>query len=66
MANEESKNENPENQTPAEEEQPVEGLTADQVAESQYDATEVWNKNKNSLFTLLGAKVIASIFRLAT
>ena len=54
MANEESKNENPENQTPAEEEQPVEGLTADQVAESQYDATEVWNKNKNSLFTLLG------------
>ena len=55
MANEESKNENPENQTPAEEEQPVEGLTADQVAESQYDATEVWNKNKNSLFTLLGA-----------
>ena len=33
MANEESKNENPENQTPAEEEQPVEGLTADQAAE---------------------------------
>ena len=55
MANEESKNENPENQTPAEEEQPVEGLTADQAAESSYDPTEVWNKNKNSLFTLLGA-----------
>ena len=49
MANEESKNENPENQTPAEEEQPVEGLTADQAADSQYDATEVWNKSKNSL-----------------
>ena len=55
MANEESKNENPENQTPPEEEQPVEGLTADQAAESSYDPTEVWNKNKNSLFTLLGA-----------
>ena len=55
MANEENKNENPDNQTPAEEEQPVEGLTADQAAESSYDPTEVWNKNKNSLFTLLGA-----------
>ena len=55
MANEESKNENPENQTPADEEQPAEGLTADQAAESSYDPTEVWNKNKNSLFTLLGA-----------
>ena len=58
MANEENKNENQENEVPAPEEQPLEGLTADQAAESPYDATEVWNKNKNSLFTLLGAIAI--------
>ena len=58
MANEENKNENQENEVPAPEEQPLEGLTADQAAESPYDATEVWNKNKNSLFTLLIAIAI--------
>jgi FKBP-type peptidyl-prolyl cis-trans isomerase FklB len=54
MANDESKNETPENETPAEEEQPIQGLTAEQAAEDPYNASEVWNKNKNSLFTLLG------------
>ena len=58
MANEENKNENQENEQPAPEEQPLEGLTADQAAESPYDATEVWNKNKNSLYILLGAIAI--------
>ena len=58
MANEENKNENQENEAPAPEEQPLEGLTADQAAESPYDATEVWNKNKNSLYILLGAIAI--------
>ena len=58
MANEENKNENQENETPAQEEQPVEGLTADQAAENPYDATEVWDKNKNSLYLLLGAIAI--------
>ena len=59
MANEENKNENQENETPVQEEQPVEGLTADQAAENPYDATEVWNKNKNSLYLLLGAIAIS-------
>jgi FKBP-type peptidyl-prolyl cis-trans isomerase len=58
MANEENKNENQENEAPAPEEQPLEGLSADQAAESPYDATEVWNKNKNSLYILLGAIAI--------
>lgn len=58
MANEDNKNENQENEAPAPEEQPLEGLTADQAAESPYDATEVWNKNKNSLYILLGAIAI--------
>jgi FKBP-type peptidyl-prolyl cis-trans isomerase len=58
MANEENKNENQENEAPAPEEQPLEGLTADQAAESPYDATEVWNKNKNSLYILLVAIAI--------
>jgi len=58
MANEENKNENQENEAPAPEEQPLDGLTADQAAESPYDATEVWNKNKNSLYILLGAIAI--------
>jgi FKBP-type peptidyl-prolyl cis-trans isomerase/predicted negative regulator of RcsB-dependent stress response len=58
MANEENKNENQENEAPAAEEQPLEGLSADQAAESPYDATEVWNKNKNSLYILLGAIAI--------
>ena len=58
MANEENKNENQENESPAQEEQPIEGLTAEQVAESSYDATEVWNKNKNSLYSLLGVIAI--------
>jgi FKBP-type peptidyl-prolyl cis-trans isomerase FklB len=58
MANEDSKNETPENKTPAEEEQPLEGLTAEQAAEDPYNASEVWNKNKNSLFTLLGVIAI--------
>ena len=58
MANEENNNENQENEAPAPEEQPLEGLTADQAAESPYDATEVWNKNKNSLYILLGAIAI--------
>ena len=58
MANEENKNENQENESPSQEEQPIEGLTAEQVAESSYDATEVWNKNKNSLFSLLGVIAI--------
>jgi len=58
MANEENKNENQENEQPAPEEQPLEGLTADQAAESPYDATEVWNKNKKSLYILLGAIAI--------
>jgi len=58
MANEENKNENQENEAPAPEEQPLEGLTADQAAESPYDATEVWNKNKKSLYILLGAIAI--------
>ena len=58
MANEENKNENQENETPVQEEQPVEGLTADQAAENPYDATEVWNKNKKSLYLLLGAIAI--------
>ena len=58
MANEENKNENQENETPAQEEQPVEGLTADQAAENPYDANEVWDKNKNSLYLLLGAIAI--------
>jgi len=58
MANEENKNENQENEAPAPEEQPLEGLSADQAAESPYDATEVWNKNKNSLYILLVAIAI--------
>lgn len=58
MANEENKNENQENEAPAPEEQPLEGLTADQAAESPYDATEVWNKNKKSLYYLIGAIAI--------
>jgi FKBP-type peptidyl-prolyl cis-trans isomerase len=58
MANEDNKNENQENEAPAPEEQPLEGLTADQAAESPYDATEVWNKNKNSLYILLVAIAI--------
>ena len=58
MANEENKNENQENEAPAPEEQPLEGLTADQAADSPYDATEVWNKNKNSLYILLVAIAI--------
>jgi FKBP-type peptidyl-prolyl cis-trans isomerase len=58
MANEENKNENQENEAPAPEEQSLEGLTADQAAESPYDATEVWNKNKNSLYILLVAIAI--------
>ena len=58
MANEDNKNENQENEAPAPEEQPLEGLTADQAAESPFDATEVWNKTKNSLYILLGAIAI--------
>ena len=55
MANDESKNENPENQTPDDETIEIfEGLTADQAAQDPYNESEVWNKNKNSLFTLLG------------
>ena len=33
-------------------------MTADQAAENPYDATEVWDKNKNSLYLLLGAIAI--------
>ena len=46
MANEESKKENPENQTPTEEEQPVEGLTADEAVDAAYNPQEVFDNNK--------------------
>ncbi len=58
MANEENKNDNPENETPVQEEQPIEGLTAEQAADSPYDEAEVWNKNKNLLYILLGVIAI--------
>ena len=60
MANEESKNENPENQTPAEEEQPVEGLTAEEAADRAYNEKEIWDKNKKPLriFIIVVAAVV--------
>ena len=58
MANNDQSEEPKENEQP--EQEPAEGLTAEQAAEQRpYDEMEVWKKSKNTLFSVLGAIALA-------
>ena len=58
MANNDEKEEPTQNEQPDQE--PAEGLTAEQAAEERpYDEMEVWKKSKNTLFSVLGAIALA-------
>ena len=58
MANNDQSEEPKENEQP--EQEPSEGLTAEQAAEQRpYDEMEVWKKSKNTLFSVLGAIALA-------